>query len=147
MEKIFYTWDQLKDDVKSIIAQINFGEWYPDCVVGIKRGGLVPATMISHYMYLPMLVASCQLRDGKNFVELIEVDEKVKDKRLLIVDDICDEGATLSLVCETLEKNGIKNYKTCSLFFNIRQKFDVDFKARKIDRNTERQWIVFPWEN
>jgi len=146
MERIFYTWDQLSVDIKSIIAQINFGDWHPDFIVGIKRGGLVPSTIMSHYMQLPMLVASCQLRDGKNFVELIEVDGKFRDKKLLIVDDICDEGATFSLVCETLSKNQIKNYKTCSLFFNIRQKFNVDFKARKIDRDKEKYWVVFPWE-
>jgi hypoxanthine phosphoribosyltransferase len=146
MDKTFYTWEELSIDIKAIIAEINFGNWFPEFVVGIKRGGLIPATVMSHYMNLPLLVSSCQLRDGKNFVELIEVNKSLKNKKLLIVDDICDEGNTFSLMCESLRENEITNFKTCAIFFNIRQKFNIDFKARKIDRDKDRSWIVFPWE-
>lgn len=146
MESMFYSWDDFKSDIKAIVAQISQSGWMPDFVVGVKRGGLVPATLISHYMGIPLLVSSCQIRDGKNVVELIEVDESLKDKRLLIVDDICDEGLTLTKVCQTLKDHNINNFKTCSVFFNIRQSFSVDYKAKKIDRDRDKYWVVFPWE-
>lgn len=146
MESIFYSWDEFKSDIKAIVAEISRSEWMPDFVVGVKRGGLVPATLISHYMNIPLLVSSCQIRDGKNVVELIEVDDSLKDKRLLIVDDICDEGLTLTKVCQALKDHNINNFKTCSVFFNIRQNFLVDYKARKIDRDRDKYWVVFPWE-
>lgn len=120
--------------------------WSPDCLVGVKRGGLVPATLLSHYMNVPMFVSSCRLRDGRNEVDLLEVDQSFKNKRILVVDDICDEGHTLEKLSCALRELEICDFKTCSLFFNIRQNFAVDFKARKIDRFKDNSWIVFPWE-
>jgi len=61
--------------------------------------------------------------------------------KALIVDDICDSGNTFMKITKN-----IKNFKTCSLFFNVKQNFQVDYFSRKIDRDKEKDWIVFPWE-
>jgi len=146
MSELYYSWDDLRDDVKAIISGIYSSGWSPDAVVGIKRGGLMPSVILSHYLNVPLLVCSCQLRDGVNVVELLEVSKEHAEKRLLVVDDICDEGETFKMVSNELKKNNITNFKTCTIFFNIRQNFIVDFKARKIDRSKDKRWIVFPWE-
>lgn len=146
MKNIFYSWEEFSLDIKYVVEQIGSSGWFPDFVVGIKRGGLIPATSLSHIMNTPMLVCSCQLRDGKEHVDLMEVNESLKHKKLLIVDDICDEGFTFKKISNSLKTNGFDNYKTCALFYNIRQDFIVDFKSRKIDRSKEKSWIVFPWE-
>lgn len=146
MNRLFYSWENLAIDLKSIAAQISLSEWFPDFIVGIKRGGLIPATYLSHIMNVPLLVCSCQLRDGNRAVELIEITEEIKNKRLLFIDDICDEGDTFKKIADYLQKNKIKNYKTSAIFYNIRQNFIIDYKARKIDRSKDTSWIVFPWE-
>lgn len=149
MNRLIYSWENLKEDIKSIISDINIKGWNPDVIVGIKRGGVIPATILSHFMNLPLHIISCQLRDGEDkdknldLSELLLVSEKNK---FLFVDDICDTGETFKKIYNSLHKNNIKEFKTCSLFFNIRQKFIVDFKARKIDRNENKDWVVFPWE-
>lgn len=146
MTRLYYSWSELAPDIKSIISQINYSSWFPDFIVGIKRGGLVPATILSHYLNLPMLVVSCQIRDGKSSVDLVEVDQRLKNRKVLLVDDICDEGKTLFKIINEFKEIGITDCKTCTLFFNIRQNFNVDFKAKKIDRFEDNSWIVFPWE-
>ena len=146
MSDMNYCWDDLKNDLLSIVAQINTTEWMPDAIVGIKRGGLIPAVSISHYMNRPLYVVSCQLRDGENSVDLLDASRIQKDKRILVVDDICDSGDTFEKVLYAMKKLGQNDIKTCCIFQNIRQNFIANFKAKKIDREIDKRWIVFQWE-
>ena len=50
--------------VESICKQIKKSNWRPSCVVGITRGGLLPAVMISHYFDVKMYSLDISLRDG-----------------------------------------------------------------------------------
>jgi hypoxanthine phosphoribosyltransferase len=92
---------------------------------------------------------SCQLRDSTDSeVRLYEVEEIEKDKNILIVDDMCDSGVTLSQIILKFYTNGfiIDNIKTCALFYNTEQKFIVDYFQRTLNRTEDDTWIVFPWE-
>jgi hypoxanthine phosphoribosyltransferase len=144
-KEIRYSWEEFDKDILLIIKQIYDSRWMPQFIVGIKRGGLVPAVSLSHKMHLPLSVISCQLRDGKEEFYPLEIVDLPKDARLLVVDDICDSGKTLEKVFYSLKKD-FSDIKTCSLFHNIRQRFCSDYKARKIDRDYESGWIIFPWE-
>jgi hypoxanthine phosphoribosyltransferase len=146
MREIFYSWDEFKADIHLITSQMHDSGWFPNVVVGIKRGGLVPAVTLSHHMNVPMLVASCQLRDGNPNIDLSEIIKLDYNNKILLVDDICDSGETFKQVIHQFNKIGFKNIKSCSIFYNIRQSFYVDFKAKKIDRQENKKWIIFPWE-
>lgn len=147
MKRFIYSWNELNIDIKAIISEISLSRWSPNVIVGIKRGGLIPATILSHFMDLPLQIVSCQLRDAKErgleFSELLSLDAT---KKILFVDDICDTGDTFKKIFQESKDIGLTNFKTCSLFFNVRQNFIVDYKAKKIDRNEKKDWIVFPWE-
>ena len=85
--KIHISWseiDYLTDRIAKHVVN-NFPEI--DSVYGIARGGLIPATMLSHKLDIPY---SSQLSINT-----------------LIVDDICDSGVTLKKW---------KDYKTAVLF-------------------------------
>ncbi len=146
MNRHFYSWQDLSTDIKIIVKQISLSGWYPDFIVGVKRGGLIPASVLSHYMNLPLLVTSCQVKNGKNVVDLVELNKDLKGKRLLVVDDICDEGKTLEKLSEEMSKLGLTDFKACTIFYNTRQNFVVEFWAKKIDRVRDSSWVVFPWE-
>lgn len=146
MSETYYHWDDFRKDILFIISQIYSSSWMPELVVGIKRGGLVPAVSLSHHLQLPLYLTSYQLRDGKQKLDLLEVTQELAGKKVLLVDDICDSGETFEKMILEMNSIGITNVKSCSIFFNIRQKFIVDFKAIKIDRDKDNNWIVFPWE-
>ena len=149
MNRLFYTWDNFDHDVLYIIRQLHVDKWMPDYVVGVKRGGLIPAVKISHILNKPLIMMSCQLRDSNdNEVRLYEVEELPKDRNILIVDDMCDSGGTLSkIIVEFIAKGfDVNHIKTCSLIFNKSQSFMIDYRARIIDRDIEDGWIIFPWE-
>lgn len=69
-----------------------------DCIIGLKRGGLVPAVYFSHALETPMYVADVthSLSKGDNLgwhdgaLPTIE-----PGKNILIVDDILDSGYTV----------------------------------------------------
>jgi hypoxanthine phosphoribosyltransferase len=147
-QKINYAWNDFDDDIEILTNYIHASQWLPDYIVGVKRGGLVPAIKLSHIFNKPLIMMSCQLRDNKdNEVRLYEVEQLPKQKNILIVDDICDSGITLQKIFYQLSLEGFSNIKACSLIYNPAQDFHIDYYSREIDRSQDDRWIIFPWES
>jgi hypoxanthine phosphoribosyltransferase len=119
MKKLVIDYDQYKGLVNEICRQISTSGWTPDYIVGITRGGLWPAVMISHYFGIPCHSLQVSLRDGKDYdcesnLWMAEqafgyVDYDLQENygsrwdislrhNILIVDDINDTGATLNWI-------------------------------------------------
>ena len=64
MNKIYYSERTIKTWVHDIIRAMNHDGFRPDYIVGLTRGGLVPAVMLSHYLNVPMHSLGVSLRDG-----------------------------------------------------------------------------------
>ena len=56
--------NHVKNGVQEILRQMHLDNFRPDYVVGITRGGLFPAIMISHYLKVPMHALDVSLRDN-----------------------------------------------------------------------------------
>ena len=146
-DKVFYSWQDFDEDIEILTNYIRNNKWIPNYIVGVKRGGLIPAIKLSHIFNKPLIMMSCQLRDSKdNEVRLYEVEQLPKNQHILIVDDICDSGITLQKIVYQLHSDGFSNIKTCSLIYNFAQDFRIDYCAREIDRFQDNRWIIFPWE-
>ena len=146
-EKIIYTWKDFDDDINLVTDKINSSLWTPDYIVGVKRGGLIPAIKLSHIFNKPLIMMSCQLRDSNdNEIKLYEVEYLPKNKNILIVDDICDSGSTFTEITNQLINQGFNNIRTCSLIINTSQNFVINYSIREIDRTQNKSWISFPWE-
>lgn len=53
------TWEQLDEGAQDLVSQIKIHGWcQPDYVVGLTRGGLIPAVRISHLMDIPMVAVN-----------------------------------------------------------------------------------------
>lgn len=120
MNKNYYTWQDVETAAGSIILDLFKDTWMPDCVVGITRGGLSLALILSHRLDVPMHTLKVQLRDGQPNQDtecnlwLPEmavgyVPEENRDltksrwdtktrKNILVVDDINDTGATFEWI-------------------------------------------------
>ena len=64
MKKQLVTWQDVEHQVQEILRQMQRDSWMPDYVVGLTRGGLVPANMISQYLDIPMHTLKVSLRDS-----------------------------------------------------------------------------------
>tara|TARA_R110000796_G_scaffold3035_16_gene11673 strand:- start:17007 stop:17468 length:462 start_codon:yes stop_codon:yes gene_type:complete len=123
----------------------------PDVIVGIARGGLIPAVRLSNILGIPMETINLSLRDSKisGSVELFEAQVKNLDKysSIAIVDDICDSGKTMHVLDIHLQDRGHKNIKWCTLLHKTSAMFTPAIIGETIKEINHNDWIVFPWED
>ena len=116
-------------------------------IVGIARGGLVPATIISYELELPLLTCNVSSYNDKEKNELkIQSDLNLtgipKDSKLLVVDDICDTGETVDWISQKLTLASI-NYEVGCIFTKKKHVGKIRFFGSVVP---DDKWIVFPWE-
>ena len=145
------THERFVADVQAIAAQLDEGEWRPDHIVGIGRGGLVPAAYLSHRTGIAMLSVDYSAGvAGFSADRLVALGAmSAAGTRLLLVDDINDSGATLARLHAAIVGHGgvAENQRVAVLITNRRSQAPVDYAARTIDRVVDKDWFVFPWES
>jgi xanthine phosphoribosyltransferase len=162
MKKVYVSWNDVQRQVQELVRQMWLDRWTPDYVVGITRGGLVPANLISQYLDCPMETLQVRLRDGnENECEsnLWMAEDAFNGKNILIVDDINDSGATLNWIRRDWTSGCLPdderwnslwgdNVRIATLYDNESSECitDVDYSAETINKFNDPQWIVFPWE-
>lgn len=149
-----YTFEDLQYGIESIALQIKAQAWIPDYIVGIVRGGAVPAVMLSHKLDIPVVMVQWSTRD--NMVAQNEhnswiPEDILLEKRVLIIDDIVDNGTTVQQLLDSWEKAipgklPDKAIRIASLIYNKSQPVHVDYYHKMIDRNEDKRWVSFPWE-
>ena len=161
MKKIYHTWRTVEKQTQEILRQINASDWCPDYVVGLTRGGLTPANLISQYLEVPMECLKVSLRDAVNEPEhnLWMAEDAYNGKKILVVDDINDSGATLNWIKKDWEDFHPSKPEPWLTIWNDSVRFAVlvnneasefkriDYSAVDINKAEEDSWIVFPWED
>ena len=136
--------------MQAVAAALEADGWKPNHIVGIGRGGLVPAAYLSHRTGISLL--SVDYSSGvPSFAE--ELMEKLavatrEGRTILLVDDINDSGGTIEALRNSLIDHGAdeKAVRVAVLIDNLRSRAKVDYRSRTIDRSTDKRWFVFPWE-
>jgi xanthine phosphoribosyltransferase len=173
MNKLPIAYNDLVRLVNKICREILISDWRPDYIVGITRGGLIPAVMISQYLNVPMHSLNVTLRDGNECESNLWMAEDafgyaIYDpmcsgngrKRILIVDDINDTGATLDWIINDWPSGCFpdepawkevwnNNVKFAVIVDNLSSKCSVkmDFVGMEVNKAENDVWIDFPWED
>ena len=145
----------MQTGVLDIVTQMYHDEWRPDYIVGVTRGGLIPAVMMSHYTGIKMHTLDVRLRDGDNQEHNAWMAEDAHaGTNVLVLDDINDTGATFKYIIENFGKPATlgepallpPNVKFAALINNKPSEVIVDYHGYEIDKSKNPAWIVFPWE-
>ena len=140
-EKIFDLTYQLGEKIKK-------SGFIPDCLLGISRGGLwVVRTLADFFdikdVHIIRVVYYRDVKTTQTKPTLIQdVDKKhLKNKKLLIVDDVSDTGGSFDFTVNLIKKKGINNFKTAALHYKPWSIFKPDYFIEEVDK-----WIIYPWE-
>jgi uncharacterized protein len=160
------SWFDINKLCQNLCNQISFGTnketdetIKPDHVIGLARGGLIPATIIANTLGVRTVIShgyhsydedTC-LRDYRNPHGImyqdgvIDLRKGLQGPNVLIVDDLCDEGITMDGMVTRLNTKfhrGILNVKTAVLFCKGRSRFRPTYSAEECGDD----WLSFPWE-
>lgn len=181
MRKKYYTWEDVEMMSIELVTKMYKDNWRPDIIVGLTRGGNVPATIISNMLDVQCDSLKIKLRDNKPGEEnetncnlarqaFGYVPEERREtlktrwdislrKKILIVDDINDTGATFGYLkhqwqqcCYPEEQSWDvvwnNNVKFAVLTENLASNFDgVTYYCDEVNKAEEDVWLVYPWEN
>ena len=155
IKKKFYSWKDVEKMCTQLITQLYKSNWTPDYIVGITRGGNVPATILSNTTGIRCEALKVALRDGESGKsgDSIEwmAEDALKGKKILIVDDINDTGATFKWINDDWKLNGragaYNNVRFAVLTENLSSDFDgVNYWCHEVNKAEEDVWLVYPWE-
>jgi hypoxanthine phosphoribosyltransferase len=122
-------------------------KYQPDILIGISRGGLIVTRFFSDLMNINnVAIFGVGFYTGINETAkkpLItqELCADIKDKRVLLIDDVADSGVSLKFASEYLQKKSPKDLKIATIHYKPKSIFKPDFYNKETSK-----WIVYPWE-
>ena len=141
------TLNKIYDMLLSQAEKIRQSGFKPDVIVGITRGGWVPARVLSDLLGIPDLVTVrvefyLGVAETRNEPVLTQgVSAAVTGKKALIVDDVVDTGKSLQLAREHVLQQGATEVRIATMY---RKPWSV-IKPDYYETETSC-WVVFPWE-
>ena len=142
-DKRYTEWKDIENNISRCIEQFRTTRF--DTILGLARGGMIPATLMSYKLNCNNLQ---QLGVRTRDVESIQYyGNPILTGKVLVVDDINDSGLTFSSVDNYIryhfDHNEIKSVTYCSLY----QRYDTNFKRGVTGDVIENDdWLVFPWD-
>lgn len=144
------SWSEIEMWCRNIGKQAIKSGFIPEAIIGLSRGGLVPARMLSDRMWIKDLYAVktehwgfTASRDGKAVLKK-QGDPDIKGKRVLIVDDITDTGESMKLAYDYVKSLSPSEIRTSAMLHITRSNFKPDFYSEEV--NEEKwAWFIFPW--
>lgn len=160
MNKLIIDDNKFKGLVSTICRQVSADNWKPDYIVGLTRGGLLPAVMISHYLNVPMQSLDVSLRDsGACTSNLGMAEDAFAGQNILIVDDINDQGSTLNWIMQDWPSgcfpyddrwSGVwgNNVRFAVVVDNLSSQCStgMNYWGMEVNKAENDVWIEFPYE-
>jgi len=141
------TWEEISDLTKIAVENLWQSNYCPETVVGLTRGGWVVARMCCDLLGIKDLQGlkvehwGITATPDKTARIVGTQDVNVKNKKVLVVDDITDTGDSMKLAIEYISKQSPAALKTLTAHHIKGSKFTPDYYGNEIDWC----WMVYPW--
>ena len=138
------------NDIVSMCVEIthDISKINPDIVVGITRGGLLPALHVSHQLNRPMTTIRWQTRDNQEQEHNDVLKQMIRDKKTVVfVDDINDTGRTFKELNMYYNGDGDRYmHRDNTHFISLIKRLGTEYDAPASLTLDDERWLVFPWE-
>jgi len=143
-------WPEVERWADTVAGRVRAAGGLPEAIVGLTRGGWVPARLLGDRLGVHRLVSLrvqhwgvTAARDGE--AKLTEgLSGQVAGEAVLVVDDITDTGESLRLASEHVRAAGPRSVETAALVHIAHSKFVPTYFGEEIGRD-DWVWVVFPW--
>jgi uncharacterized protein len=138
------SWDEVSMLAKKLAFKIKNSGFKPDLVIGIARGGLVPARIVCDFLLQKDLAVIKVEHWGIAAIPLDKAEIKfplpidISGKKILIVDDVVDTGDTFIVTMDYIKGKNPLEVKSSVLHYKTRSTFVPDYWAEKQD---EWKWV------
>ncbi len=147
MRYLRLSWEDIERQCVELAKMLRRSGVRADMIVGISRGGLVPARLLSdllgndelHTMRVKFYTGIGRVGERPVILHPTQVD--VTGRRVLLVDDIADSGKSLSTAKRHLEERGAGEIVVATLMKKPASVITPDFYVQETDA-----WVIFPWE-
>ena len=143
----FVWWERLYELCFMLYEMIVDSGYQPDVIVGVARGGWIPARILSDLFFTRDtanvkvdLYRGIYARDQEPQISQ-KIPRDMKWESPLLVDDISDTGDSLTIAGEHLKQRGYKNPRTATMHMKPWTKLVPDYYVVKTEA-----WVVYPWE-
>ncbi|RLE49668.1 MAG: phosphoribosyltransferase [Candidatus Methanomethylicota archaeon] len=145
----YLTLEDVYNMTKKLASKIKAAGFKPDTIVGLARGGWIPARLMCDFLGVVDLISlkvEHWIETGKTKDEAI-IKYPVKldhlaGKKVLLLDDITDTGKSLMVSKRYVEQFNPAEVKTATMQFIVTSKFKPDFYAEEV---REWTWFIYPW--
>ncbi len=120
----------------------------PEVIVGIARGGYVPARILCDFLdvYALTSIRVVHYASGARKKPQAEVTDSlctdITGKRVLIVDDVSDTGDTYTVAISHLSGHDPLEIRTAVLLHKTTASYQPDYIGRRV---IKWRWMIYPW--
>ena len=141
------SWNEIYEMLLSLADKIKHDKFEPDILVGVCRGGWIPACILSDLLQKTQLTSvKVEFYTGiaktkREPMITQPVSAPVDGKKVLVIDDIVDTGKSIDMVKRHIRELKAKEVKTATLYRKPWSKTAPDYYEKETDK-----WVIFPWE-
>lgn len=142
-------WDFIYSLCRELSKKIKRSGYQPDMIVALARGGWFAGRVLCDFLNLDDLTSlkvehyvGTAVATGKPEIRYPLHDGAIRNKRVLIVDDIADTGKSLRFAREHVISGDPEEVKTASLQILPTSEFTPDYYAQRL---SEWTWVIYPW--
>lgn len=144
-------WEEFVQQNYLLFKMVHDSGYRPDILLGISRGGLVPLRIFADLatsLWPNVEITSIRIKFYKGIAErqsvpiiVQDVGYPIREKKLLVLDDVADTGQSLKTAKEYLQFKGPKEIRTATVFYKPWSIIKPDYHVLETDK-----WIVFSHE-
>ncbi len=142
------SWEEVESIAEKLAQKIKKSSFQPDYIIGITTGGLFPLALLAKELEIEKILTFSAKTSGSEKIKKLHIiytpNIDLRNKKVLLVDEIVETGITLRKIVETMvEKYNVSELKTATLGVNKdRCLFYPDYYVFF----EKGEWVRFPWE-
>ncbi|MCX6793644.1 MAG: phosphoribosyltransferase family protein [Candidatus Gottesmanbacteria bacterium] len=139
------SWKTYHETARKLAATVLNHTEPIDQIVAISRGGLTLGHLLTDFLRIPISIITIQsytdIQASGEAVLTAKLQNSIKHKHILLVDDVSDSGKTMKRATKYLTRAGAKKITTVTMFYKPRSILRPDYFAKQTTK-----WILFPYE-